>query len=373
MQCGTGAAALPPPPQAAQASASAATSAANAARRRAGRTCIHFQYRPRPSDVNPAGVGCPAPMSPSHEHTRDALVRTLTDLVELHSPSGVEAAVDTYLLRRLHEHGRPFQDGAGNVVLRIEGRDDGPLRSVLAHKDEIGGVVKRVNEKGQLAVSKLGGSYPWIWGEGPVDVHRPPRDRHRRALVRRAARLRRVRPEASGEARGALARRLGRDEARPRRARRRGREARLADRAERGPQAAGAPRGRPRVRRVLRARRQGRRGRPGRARGPAAVAAPPGRARVHRARGDRLPRRQVVREPHRRRGGGRLRGDAGGGGVRHRRRRRARPRRRRLLRPARRLPGRRARRRRRGGGHRHAPRGARRASARTPRARSASA
>ena len=109
-------------------------------------------------------------MSPSSEHTRDALVRTLTDLVELHSPSGVEAAVDTYLLRRLHEHGRPFQDGAGNVVLRIEGRDDGPLRSVLAHKDEIGGVVKRVNEKGQLAVSKLGGSYPWIWGEGPVDV-----------------------------------------------------------------------------------------------------------------------------------------------------------------------------------------------------------
>jgi putative aminopeptidase FrvX len=109
-------------------------------------------------------------MSPSTEHTRDALVRTLTDLVELHSPSGVEAAVDTYLLRRLAEHGRPFLDGAGNVVLRIEGRDEGPLRSVLAHKDEIGGVVKRVSEKGQLAVSKLGGSYPWIWGEGPVDV-----------------------------------------------------------------------------------------------------------------------------------------------------------------------------------------------------------
>ena len=41
---------------------------------------------------------------------------------------------------------------------------------MLAHKDEIGAVVKRVNDHGQLAVSKLGGSFPWIWGEGPVDV-----------------------------------------------------------------------------------------------------------------------------------------------------------------------------------------------------------
>jgi putative aminopeptidase FrvX len=109
-------------------------------------------------------------MSPAQEHSREALLQTITELVCLHSPSGVEAAVDSYLLRRLAEHGRPTQDGAGNVVLRIEGRGDGPLRSVLAHKDEIGAVVKRVNEHGQLAVSKLGGSSPWIWGEGPVDV-----------------------------------------------------------------------------------------------------------------------------------------------------------------------------------------------------------
>jgi putative aminopeptidase FrvX len=109
-------------------------------------------------------------MSSAQEHTREAILRTLTELVELHSPSGVEAAVDAYLLRRLAEHGHPTQDGAGNVVLRIEGRGEGPLRAVLAHKDEIGALVKRVNEQGQLAVSKLGGSFPWVWGEGPVDV-----------------------------------------------------------------------------------------------------------------------------------------------------------------------------------------------------------
>jgi putative aminopeptidase FrvX len=109
-------------------------------------------------------------MSPAHETSREALLQTITELVCLHSPSGVEAAVDGYLLRRLAAHGRPVQDGAGNIVFRIEGRGAGPLRSVLAHKDEIGAVVKRVNGHGQLAVSKLGGSFPWIWGEGPVDV-----------------------------------------------------------------------------------------------------------------------------------------------------------------------------------------------------------
>jgi len=102
--------------------------------------------------------------------THEAVFRTLTELVELHSPSGVERAVDDYLLERLAEHGEAVRDAAGNVVLRVEGREPGPLRSVLAHKDEIGALVKRVGDHGELAVNKLGGSFPWVWGEGPVDV-----------------------------------------------------------------------------------------------------------------------------------------------------------------------------------------------------------
>ena len=109
-------------------------------------------------------------MAAALESPRETVYRTFSELVALHSPSGVEAAVDAYLLERLAEHGDPVSDGAGNIVLRIEGRDSGPLRSVLAHKDEIGAIVKRVNEHGRLSVSKLGGSFPWIWGEGPVDV-----------------------------------------------------------------------------------------------------------------------------------------------------------------------------------------------------------
>ena len=102
--------------------------------------------------------------------THEAVFRTLSDLVCLHSPSGVETAVDDYLMRLLADHGGATRDAAGNIVLRIEGREPGPLRSVLAHKDEIGALVKRIGDRGDLAVSKLGGSFPWIWGEGPVDV-----------------------------------------------------------------------------------------------------------------------------------------------------------------------------------------------------------
>ena len=46
----------------------------------------------------------------------------------------------------LAAHGDPEVDGAGNIVLRLDGRGGGdPGRvALLAHKDEIGGLVKRV-------------------------------------------------------------------------------------------------------------------------------------------------------------------------------------------------------------------------------------
>jgi putative aminopeptidase FrvX len=101
---------------------------------------------------------------------RESHFATLADLVRLHSPSGVEEAVDAYLVERLSRLGDPTVDGAGNIILRFEGREPGPPRAVLAHKDEIGAIVKRIDEDGRLRIGKLGGSFPWIWGEGPVDV-----------------------------------------------------------------------------------------------------------------------------------------------------------------------------------------------------------
>ena len=102
--------------------------------------------------------------------SRDSLFDTISELVGCHSPSGNEAEIDRLLLERLERLGEPIVDGGGNIVLRRAGREPGPLRAVLAHKDEIGALVKRVGDRGELAVNKLGGSFPWIWGEGPVDV-----------------------------------------------------------------------------------------------------------------------------------------------------------------------------------------------------------
>lgn len=102
--------------------------------------------------------------------SRDALFQTLSEVVAIHSPSGVEGAVDDYLMSRLERFGTPAADAAGNIILHVAGRDSSRLRSVLAHKDEIGAMVKRVEDDGRLVAVKVGGSYPWIWGEGPVSV-----------------------------------------------------------------------------------------------------------------------------------------------------------------------------------------------------------
>jgi len=102
--------------------------------------------------------------------SRDSLFQTLSELVSLHSPSGVEEAVNDHLLEILRGHGEPATDAAGNIVLRIKGRDSSRMVAVLAHKDEIAAMVKRIDEHGRLMVQKSGGSFPWVWGEGPVDV-----------------------------------------------------------------------------------------------------------------------------------------------------------------------------------------------------------
>jgi putative aminopeptidase FrvX len=101
---------------------------------------------------------------------RDTVFETLSALAACHSPSGVEDEIDAVLLERLSSIGEPVVDGGGNIVLRVAGRESGPMRAVLAHKDEIGALVKRIGDDGRLHCQTLGDAHPWIWGEGPVDV-----------------------------------------------------------------------------------------------------------------------------------------------------------------------------------------------------------
>ena len=104
--------------------------------------------------------------------SRDQLFETVRALLELHSPSGVEGEIDAHLMAALAPSGTPGMDGAGNIILSLAGPDGGGEGKValLAHKDEIGGLVKRVEEGGRLIAQTLGDAHPWIWGEGPVEV-----------------------------------------------------------------------------------------------------------------------------------------------------------------------------------------------------------
>lgn len=92
-------------------------------------------------------------------------------LVLCHSPSGCEQEIDAFLMERLGslklEH---WQDEAGNIVARIRGRDGSRATAITAHKDEIAAIVKSVALDGRLQVRKLGGAFPWVYGEGIVDL-----------------------------------------------------------------------------------------------------------------------------------------------------------------------------------------------------------
>ncbi len=105
----------------------------------------------------------------------DRFFDVISELVMLHSPSGVEDEVNDYLLARFGELGvEHWQDAADNIVVKISGpdtqKDGAGALTITAHKDEIGGIVKGVEKDGRLAVRALGGAYPWVYGEGVVDL-----------------------------------------------------------------------------------------------------------------------------------------------------------------------------------------------------------
>jgi putative aminopeptidase FrvX len=102
---------------------------------------------------------------------RERLFHLISQLVLCHSPSGAEHAIDDFLLAYLHGLGLDARrDAAGNVVAHKAGPPGARVAAITAHKDEIGGLVKRVREDGRVEVRKLGGAFPWVYGEGVVDL-----------------------------------------------------------------------------------------------------------------------------------------------------------------------------------------------------------
>nr|WP_047168088.1 M20/M25/M40 family metallo-hydrolase [Sphingomonas sp. Y57] len=100
----------------------------------------------------------------------DELFSLIGALVMCHSPSGHEGEVDDLLMRKFGELGlAPRIDAAGNLIVKIAGSGPGSL-AITAHKDEIGCSVHDVEADGKVRVRRLGGAFPWIYGEGVVDL-----------------------------------------------------------------------------------------------------------------------------------------------------------------------------------------------------------
>jgi putative aminopeptidase FrvX len=103
--------------------------------------------------------------------TYDRLFDQIETLVMHHSPSGAESDIDRYLLEQFAVlEVTAWQDAAGNVIAKIPGQDSTRAIAITAHKDEIGGIVKTIGEHGRVWVRKLGGAFPWVYGEGIVDL-----------------------------------------------------------------------------------------------------------------------------------------------------------------------------------------------------------
>lgn len=101
----------------------------------------------------------------------DRLFNTIEELVLQHSPSGVEAEIDRLLMARFNALGvKAWLDAAGNAIALIPGKDSTRAIAITAHKDEIGAIVKSIESFGRVQVRKLGGAFPWVYGEGVVDL-----------------------------------------------------------------------------------------------------------------------------------------------------------------------------------------------------------
>ena len=101
----------------------------------------------------------------------DRWFSAIETLVMHHSPSGVETEIDHWLRTEFAALGREvWQDEAGNIIAKIPGRQPDRAIAITAHKDEIGAIVKQINDDGRVILRKLGGAFPWIYGEGAIDL-----------------------------------------------------------------------------------------------------------------------------------------------------------------------------------------------------------
>ncbi len=99
----------------------------------------------------------------------------IKELVALKGPPGEEKSVRDWLKREVDALSlKHTTDSKGNLLVDLSAPNQkkrtGPRIVVTAHMDEIALIVTRIDDDGKVRVAASGGSYPWKWGEGPVEI-----------------------------------------------------------------------------------------------------------------------------------------------------------------------------------------------------------
>jgi len=101
---------------------------------------------------------------------RPTFLALLDRLLVTSSPGGHEDGIDAVLVAEIEALGLvPERDPAGNLLCTVAGSSPEAV-CLAAHKDEIGMIVKRLEDDGRMRVEPLGGCTPWKLGEGPVEI-----------------------------------------------------------------------------------------------------------------------------------------------------------------------------------------------------------
>lgn len=84
--------------------------------------------------------------------------KLLKELTEIAGPCGFEEEVAQYIAQRLKGKVDSIEvDNAGNLIVRKQGHQPGPAIIVAAHMDEVGFIVKKIEDNGLIRFEKLGG------------------------------------------------------------------------------------------------------------------------------------------------------------------------------------------------------------------------
>lgn len=100
------------------------------------------------------------------------LIALTRELCDLSGPSGHEIHVARAIIGHARALGaRPEVDPLGNVAVVVPGAGRGPALLLSAHMDEVGFVVRRIEDSGYLRVERVGGADQRTLPAQPVWVH----------------------------------------------------------------------------------------------------------------------------------------------------------------------------------------------------------